>query len=953
MFFKRLFGRATESRDAIDPDQLIETALNSPDSAARRDACHALTDLQALRRIARDDAIIGIRELASARYRKLLCGVDPQSPSPTLEERLVELAKVEDQAMLAQLAVQATDAELRRIAITRLESQEVLAGCAVNDMLAANRLAAAEHLRDKAALEQVARGVAKRDKRVYRLTRERLKEINDRAERPRFVRAQTEALCEKLERLGRFGNWVQDHALLGHIEQQWADLQAEADAGIRARYLKLRQTFVDAYNDYAEQHAAELAEAQALADAAERRGELTKEMGGLATLTDLAELARRQSEIEQAWEQIEPAADNATARAYREALAATGAHRSRLEEAVHRARAEAALLADAKALLERGGELDRKGVNALRQRYERIAPNASTGTPTNDRLSPCAAALQQLQQRLDKHRDQVARKLAALPERLSELDQHFEQGQLKKAEPLYQSITATLAQARACGLPARDLVPAETHLKQIAPQLHELQRWRRWGTDTKRDELCSQIEALADDSEHALEPMANRLRELRDAWRELDRGSAPANDALWQRFQAAAERVHQRCRPFLDARAKIRAANSEQRRVLCEHLETFLAQADWERMDWKKAARAEREMRQAWSALGPIEGKQQKPLEGRFRKLMRRLDKALDAQRQQNYALKQDLIERMRVLVEEPDLHRAIDAAKDLQQRWQTTVPGRQRDENALWKSFRGASDAVFARRAEQQQARESEMREHQAAREAICDELSAVVSENNIEVDPDRLRADLRALETRWHETEGLALPRQVVQALQRRWNDAIDAADRRLKSLEETARWAAVARLEQRAAFCDDAAKRLVASADNADVDTLRDQWTALPAIDDRDLAERLDNSFEQIIGAASNAEARARLAQQMTDNAKRRIDLCLHLEITAGADSPQELRQQRMELQVSRLRGHMGEGDADPLADASTLLREWYLCTPANAVEGLEARFARAKQALIGAN
>jgi len=244
-------------------------------------------------------------------------------------------------------------------------------------------------------------------------------------------------------------------------------------------------------------------------------------------------------------------------------------------------------------------------------------------------------------------------------------------------------------------------------------------------------------------------------------------------------------------------------------------------------------------------------------------------------------------------------------------------------------------------------------MREHQAAREAICDELSAVVSENNIEVDPDRLRADLRALETRWHETEGLALPRQVVQALQRRWNDAIDAADRRLKSLEETARWAAVARLEQRAAFCDDAAKRLVASADNADVDTLRDQWTALPAIDDRDLAERLDNSFEQIIGAASNAEARARLAQQMTDNAKRRIDLCLHLEITAGADSPQELRQQRMELQVSRLRGHMGEGDADPLADASTLLREWYLCTPANAVEGLEARFARAKQALIGAN
>jgi exonuclease SbcC len=531
----------------------------------------------------------------------------------------------------------------------------------------------------------VARGVAKRDKRVYRLTRERLKAINDREERPRLVRAQSEALCEKLERLGRFDNWVQDHALLGHIEQQWAEIQAEADANIRARYLRLRQAFVDAYNAYAEQHAAELAEAQALADAAERRRVLTREMGELATQTDLAELTRRASELEQAWEQIEPAADKATARAYREALTAVSAQRTRLQEAAQRARAAATVLADVKALLERAGELDRKSVNALRQRFERIAAAAQP----EDKLSACAQALEQLQQRFDKHRNQVARKLTALPERLAELDQHFEQGQLKKAEPLYQSITATLAQARACGLPAQDLAPAQTHLKQIAPQLHELQRWRRWGADTKRDELCTEIEALAEDTEHALEPMANRLRELRDAWRALDRNSAPASDALWRRFQVAAERVHERCRPFLDARAKIRAANNEQRRMLCEQLETFLEQADWERMDWKKAARAEREMRQAWSALGPIEGKQHKPLEGRFRKLLRRLDKALDTERQANHAFKQDLIERMRALVEAPDLQRAIEEAKDLQQRWQTTVAGRQRDENALWKSFR------------------------------------------------------------------------------------------------------------------------------------------------------------------------------------------------------------------------------------------------------------------------
>ncbi len=36
-------------------------------------------------------------------------------------------------------------------------------------------------------------------------------------------------------------------------------------------------------------------------------------------------------------------------------------------------------------------------------------------------------------------------------------------------------------------------------------------------------------------------------------------------------------------------------------------------------------------------------------------------------------------------------------------------------------------------------------------------------------------------------------------------------------------------------------------------------------------------------------------------MADNAEHRLNLCLHLEITAGAESPKELKQQRMELQV----------------------------------------------------
>ena len=126
MFLKRLFGRQPKARDTRpDREQLIDIALNAPDSAARRDACHALADLPTLRRVATDDSNAGIRDLAAARYRKLLCGLD--TPSSPLSERLTELAQVDAQDLIAHVATQATDAELRQAAIMKLTTPQALA----------------------------------------------------------------------------------------------------------------------------------------------------------------------------------------------------------------------------------------------------------------------------------------------------------------------------------------------------------------------------------------------------------------------------------------------------------------------------------------------------------------------------------------------------------------------------------------------------------------------------------------------------------------------------------------------------------------------------------------------------------------------------------------------------------------------------------------------------------
>jgi hypothetical protein len=950
MFFKQLLAK-TRSRRAPDPAALIETARSAPDAAARRDACRALVQLDVLRVVASDDVDAGVRDLAGARLRKLLCGLDAQAPP--LSERSAALTGL-DEALIAHIAQHGAEPELRRVAIEHLQSPEHLAASAIEDPLAANRQAAAELIHDRAALEAVLRGIGKRDKGVYRLVKERLRAITEAEERPRRARAEADAICGKLERLGRFDNWSQDHALLQHLDREWAQLEADFTAAIdpdrRAHRERLRADFLARYEDHAREHAAQLAAERASAAAAEQRSALILALRESAAIDDADALASRLADIERDWQAAEPG--NATAeqrRAYADALAGARTAGDKLDTERRHAEAAEQLRRDAEQALK-SGELDQRRVRACEQRLAKLA---------NQGPVPEAAveAVGKLTARLKKHREQVRRKLATLPERLAELDQHFAEGHLKQAEPLYQSIQATLEQARGAGLPPADTADAETHLKGIAPQLRELQRWRRWGTDTHRQALCEEIERLAADAEHELEPLANRLAELTDDWRTQDRNGAPADDALWQRFRTAADAIRERCKPFYEAQSKIRAANREQRMALCKQLEAFLEQVDWERMDWKKAMRAEREMRRAWAALGPEPGadtgsqrrRGARPLEGRFRKSLRRLDDALNAERARNLAERRELIEEMQKLADAPDLRGAIESAKALQRRWHPTVTGRQRDENALWQEFRAAADAVFARRDAEQQQRNSELDDNLATREAICAALAAATEQA---ADADTLRAALREQHRQWRDTEALHVPRPKIQALRRRWDETVARAEQHLDTLAARARWAEIEALERRATWCDSAARALlVADADTPDVESLRTEWAALPSIADGALAAEAEKGAQLILAAADgDMDALERLRTRMHDALEERRDLCLRLEIAAGVDSPPELEGERMSLQVQRLKARMGDGAERPNAeDTLALMRDWYGLAPAAPAADLDARCLRVRQAL----
>lgn len=925
-------------------DALADQARHHHDPAQRIQALGELQDITLVRELRTNDADAGVREAAAERLATLLCRRDLHT-DVALEVQLETLALIADTAALERIALDGARPELRRAVIEHTGSPDLLARCALQDSSAVNRGVAIDRLHDKPALERVAREIGKKDKHVYRTAREKLRLIAEQEELPRRMRAQCEEILAKLERLGRLGSWSQDHALLEHLERQWSQVDAHVEPAARARYQTERARFLAAYADHRRENAAQLAEQEAAAALQGERHALLDALTALATLDDQREIEAQRARIAAAWETLAPlppAQQRALDARYAEASRALDDNRQALDTQRRNLERLRKLNLQLERMLGESKALDLRQAKTLLDQGRALAATQTSGEETDT----FADLAERLDSRLATQRRHAEQRLAQVPERLAELETHLAAGELKKADPLYQSLQAGLELIRASGLGKGTETSIASRLRALAPQLRELQHWRRWGADQHREGLCAEMESLVT-KELPLEAVAEELHRLQMDWKTLDKSGSPANQALWERFHTASESVYGRCRPFMESQAVDRETNRIARERVCEQIEDFLRKVDWERVDWKRILRAERETRQTWAAIGPTDGRHRKALERRYHQSLRQLDQRLDAERKRNQAHKQDLITRVAALADLPDLDSAIEQTKVLQREWRTTVPARQKDENRLWQSFRAACDAVFERRAALYQAQTNELRDNLAAREAICAEALACAA---AEDDPRRLASAQREFEERWRAAQGLPIPRQSAAALAQRWHACRDEFERRRRQAEEGRRRATLELLQRQSAICERLELGLLGeTSEPLDPSAARQLWQDCPTLADTELLGALETRFEFALAAAQDPARLAELRRRYVANGAQRAQLCLQLEIIAGLDSPPECAQQRLEYQVARLAERMVEGEEDPLQGAGQLLTDWYIRGPAPRDPALAARFDKIRATL----
>jgi len=246
---------------------------------------------------------------------------------------------------------------------------------------------------------------------------------------------------------------------------------------------------------------------------------------------------------------------------------------------------------------------------------------------------------------------------------------------------------------------------SDAALASLNARLAELRDWQKFATDPKRQELLGAIEELATNPK-APEDQVARLKDLREQWRALGRPVSAEHIAQQQQFDQFADQAFEPCKTYFAEQAQLRQENLAARVALCEQLQTYLDQTDWQNTDIQAAENILRSAREEWHRYRPCDRKALKPVEQTFEALQDTLHSKIKSVWNDNVAAKQAIVDEAQAQaaavaesLDDETVNAAIQSAKNLQQKWRTIGRTPRSADQKLWRDFRSACDQIFAQR--------------------------------------------------------------------------------------------------------------------------------------------------------------------------------------------------------------------------------------------------------------
>lgn len=434
--------------------------------------------------------------------------------------------------------------------------------------------------------------------------------------------------------------------------------------------------------------------------------------------------------------------------------------------------------------------------------------------------------------------------------------------------------------------------PFQAALQRLQATQTELQQWQEFATDPIRDELCQAMEGLTTSEEHPREK-AKQIKALQQRWKKL---GFCHDQALWQRFQDLSDQAYQPCKDYFAEQHAIKQFNAEQCDIICQQIEEFQLQLDWQQIDFRSLDNLLRNIDKEWRKYNLLDRKLYSALQQRYSNAIAPLKEKLNQHKKSNTAQLEQLLQQAKTLLTMDDSQLALQAYQDIHEQWKQVGMSFFKIQRDLWQQLRQVGDEIYQRRNQQRNEAEEQLLANAQQASTLITSIQNCQDEAQLQL----LQQDFYNLGS---------LPKNQYKTLQSQFHAAIKQFHQKQQNKQ----------LANELALLDELLKW---SAQYSEQE-------ANPHTSDLKPLEHWPNHF---IEAANK-----RLQEQSSDKQAVK-QLCIEAELLADIASPSEDEALRMQVQMQQLQAHFTSGqNQHALNKLNQLVLHW-VALPKGKLTGL---------------
>lgn len=307
----------------------------------------------------------------------------------------------------------------------------------------------------------------------------------------------------------------------------------------------------------------------------------------------------------------------------------------------------------------------------------------------------------------------------------------------------------------------------------------------------RKKNLVSKV-AVAERAEQLVEEpdikkATQELDELHEEYKHIGPVPRDEQEALWQRFKAASDKIHDRRREDVEAFKEQLKKNLEEKLKLVEEVKAFTSFDSESIKEWNKKTKDIQQLQKRWEAAGSMPRSQAKEVNRQFWSSFKEFFahkgaffQRLDAHREENLKKKEALAEKAESLKDSEDWKSTSNELKRLQREWKEIGPVPERARESIYQRFKAACDAFFERRRNNSQEAEVEYQKNLRVREEICEKIEALAQEKSSDLDV------LTELIQQYSETG--FVPRSAMKTISDRYQQAVNQFVENAEDLDES---------------------------------------------------------------------------------------------------------------------------------------------------------------------